>query len=119
MSRSQAECHKQILSRIQRLCCLGVGSEMIMQDLMRDVVRLCVAQDGVFCWSGPGGVTSDFYATFATASELEFYIRQFDAPKRGRELFKQVDLARTWRGSESAVFGLRGRTETAGPCGSV
>jgi hypothetical protein len=31
---------KQTLARIQRLCCLGIGGEMLMPDLMREVIAL-------------------------------------------------------------------------------
>jgi DNA-binding CsgD family transcriptional regulator len=96
MSRSHAESRKRALARIQRLCCLGVGSEMIMPDLMREVTGLCATQHGVFCWTGPNGATSDYYATFATASELEFYFKEFHSRKREPDLFKQMSPGRGW-----------------------
>ena len=38
MSQSPAGTSKRALARIQRLCCLGVGSEMLVPDLMREVM---------------------------------------------------------------------------------
>jgi DNA-binding CsgD family transcriptional regulator len=96
MLPSRAEGHKQALARIQRLCSLGIGSELIMPDLMREVISLCAAQHGVFCWTAASGATSDYYATFATASDLELYFKEFHAQNRERDLFKYVHLARHW-----------------------
>ena len=96
MPRPRAESRKRALARIQRLCCLGVGSETIMPDLLREVTTLCAAPDAVFCWIGSKGETSNFHATFAAASELEFYFKEFHSLKRERDLFKQTNLARNW-----------------------
>ena len=96
MPRPRAESRKRALARIQRLCCLGVGSETIMPDLLQEVTTLCAAQHAVFCWTGSTGETSNFHATFAAASELEFYFKEFHSRKRERDLFKQTNLARDW-----------------------
>jgi hypothetical protein len=52
MPRSPTRTCKQTLARIQRLCCLGIGSEMLMPDLMREVMWLVPSQHGQFCWAG-------------------------------------------------------------------
>jgi DNA-binding CsgD family transcriptional regulator len=41
---------KRILASIQRLCCLGVGSEMIMPDLIRKINELIPLRGGFFLW---------------------------------------------------------------------
>ena len=52
MPRSHARTCKQTLARIQRLCCLGIGGEMLMPDLMREVMWLVPSRHGQFCWAG-------------------------------------------------------------------
>ena len=48
MPRSYTRTCKQTLARIQRLCCLGIGSEMLMPDLVREVTELIPSQGGMF-----------------------------------------------------------------------
>ena len=48
MSRSTAETDKRALARIQRLCCLGAGGEMLMPDLIQEMGGLVPSQLRVF-----------------------------------------------------------------------
>jgi DNA-binding CsgD family transcriptional regulator len=48
--QSPARTVKQALARIQRLCCLGMGGEMLMPDLLRQVDRLIPVRGGFFLW---------------------------------------------------------------------
>jgi DNA-binding CsgD family transcriptional regulator len=48
--RSRSETSKRFLARVQRLCCLGVGSEMVMPDLIRQVNELIPLRGGFFLW---------------------------------------------------------------------
>jgi DNA-binding CsgD family transcriptional regulator len=41
---------KQALARIQRLCCLGIGGEMLMPDLLEQVSDLIPLRGGFFLW---------------------------------------------------------------------
>ena len=50
MPRSRSETSKQVLARIQRLCCLGVGSEILMPDLIQQVNDLIPLRGGFFLW---------------------------------------------------------------------
>src|ERR1700756_1758771 len=50
MPRSRSETSKRALARIQRLCCLGVGSEMLMPDLIRQLNELIPLGGGFFLW---------------------------------------------------------------------
>ena len=50
MPRLRSEPSKRVLARIQRLCCLGVGSEMLMPDLIRQVNELIPLRGGFFLW---------------------------------------------------------------------
>jgi hypothetical protein len=51
--QTRFEKSKRGLARIQRLCCLGVGSEMLMPDLIREVNELIPLRGGFFLWMGP------------------------------------------------------------------
>src|SRR3954453_131285 len=53
MPRSKADTSKRSLARIQRLCCLGVGGEMLMPDLIRQVNELIPLRGGFFLWMNP------------------------------------------------------------------
>jgi hypothetical protein len=61
--RSRADTSKRALARIQRLCCLGIGGEMLMPDLMREVMGLVPSRHGVFHWAGPNGEIVNSYST--------------------------------------------------------
>ena len=50
MPRSHAENSKRAAARIQRLCCLGVGCEMLMPDLMEEITTFVPARGGGFEW---------------------------------------------------------------------
>jgi DNA-binding CsgD family transcriptional regulator len=41
---------KQALARVQRLCCLGIGGEMVMPDLLRQVSEFIPLRGGFFLW---------------------------------------------------------------------
>jgi hypothetical protein len=41
------------LSRIQRLCCLGLGGQLLMPELMREVRRLIPSDGNMFFWARP------------------------------------------------------------------
>ncbi|MBV9747642.1 MAG: helix-turn-helix transcriptional regulator [Acetobacteraceae bacterium] len=70
---------KRVLARIQRLCCLGIGSEMLMPDLVREVVRLLPARHGMFRWAGPNLEITNSYNTvsprFAELHLKELYLK--------------------------------------------
>jgi DNA-binding CsgD family transcriptional regulator len=74
--RSVAQTSKRTLARIQRLCCLGIGSKMLMQDLMGEVTALIPSQHGLFYWTGTNFEIINAYNTFP-ASLLELYFKEF------------------------------------------
>jgi DNA-binding CsgD family transcriptional regulator len=76
LPRSRAETSKRALARIQRLCCLGIGSKMLMPDLMGEVTALIASQHGLFYWTGPNFEIINAYNTFP-ASLLELYFKEF------------------------------------------
>jgi DNA-binding CsgD family transcriptional regulator len=74
--RSDAGISKRPLARIQRLCCFGVGSEMLMPDLIRDLTGAISSSGGWFHWMAPGLGIVNSYATFPS-SLTELYFRDF------------------------------------------
>ena len=76
LPRSRAATSKRALARIQRLCCLGIGSEMLMPDLMREVMRLVPSRHGQFCWAGANAEIANFYGTFPR-SVMELFLKEF------------------------------------------
>ena len=53
MLKSRSDTSKRGLARIQRLCCLGVGSEMLMPDLIGQMNELIPLRGGFFLWMSP------------------------------------------------------------------
>ncbi len=72
MPRSRSETNKEGLARIQRLCCLGMGSEMLMPDLVREVMALIPSRHGQFCWVGSNAEITNFYGTLPLANYALF-----------------------------------------------
>jgi DNA-binding CsgD family transcriptional regulator len=84
--QSRAGTSKQALARIQRLCCLGVGSEMLMPDLMREVTALTAAQHGAFYWFTAKRRVANVYCTLP-ASVLALYLNEFEGTGHEYEVF--------------------------------
>ena len=62
MPGSRSETSKRVLARIQRLCCLGVGSEMLMPDLIREVNELIRLRGGFFLWMNTNRERTNSYS---------------------------------------------------------
>lgn len=94
MPRSLAETSKRALGRIQRLCCLGIGGEMLVPDLMSEVIRLIPSHGGVFFWLDPNLHSfTNAYSTFPP-SIIELYLREFHQTPRERDLIHRYrDMA--------------------------
>lgn len=86
MRQSGAGTTKQALARIQRLCCLGIGSEALMPDLMREVTALTAAQNGAFYWFAPKRRVANVYCTLP-ASVLTSYLKEFEGTSHEYEVF--------------------------------
>src|ERR1700722_725469 len=96
MPRSHARTSKRALSRIQRLCCLGIGSEVLMPDLMREVIGLIPSGGGYFYWMGSNLKIKNAYTMFP-ASLLELYFREFYRTRQEKEIFGNVgEEIKTW-----------------------
>jgi DNA-binding CsgD family transcriptional regulator len=91
MPRSRSETSKRILARIQRLCCLGVGSETLMPELMGEVAKLVPFQSGWFGWVGPNAEFTNLYTPNPiTRSGRQYWTEYCDTPR-------EKELIRTFR----------------------
>jgi DNA-binding CsgD family transcriptional regulator len=86
---------KQALARIQRLCCLGVGGEMLMPDLMREVMGLVRSRHGVFCWAGQNAEMANFYGTIPP-SAAELFFKEFHRTRRETDFISTFSEHRVW-----------------------
>ena len=103
MPRSHVRTGKRSLSRIQRLCCLGIGSEVLMPDLMRDLIGLVPSGGGYFYWMGPDLKIKNAYTMFPAAL-LELYFREFYQTCQEKEIFGNIgEEIKTWPASKSVL----------------
>ena len=80
MTRSSAGPTKCAVGRIQRLCCLGLGSEMLMPDLVRAVTALVPSNNGWFRWVGPDLQMTNGYIQHETPARALFLKDFYDKP---------------------------------------
>ena len=76
MSRADFVVSKRALGRIQRLCCLGLGGESIVPDLLREVRGLIPARTGMFRWANSNLELSHIY-TENMVHISEIYLKEF------------------------------------------
>ncbi|MBV8869402.1 MAG: hypothetical protein JOY65_08305, partial [Acetobacteraceae bacterium] len=87
MPRSRAGPSKQALARIQRLCCLGVGGEALMPELVREVAWLVPSRVGSFWWLGPNFEVTNICSTFPQWFR-ELWRREYQGTDRELEVFR-------------------------------
>jgi DNA-binding CsgD family transcriptional regulator len=63
MPRSHSEMRRRALARIQRLCCMGVGGQMLMPDLIHEMAELIPSQLRVFFWLGSNLEITNVFGT--------------------------------------------------------
>jgi len=76
MPRTDAAVPKRALGRIQRLCCLGIGGEMLVPELMRELDALIPTQWGAFRWLGPDLEITNAYSRSPASIHL-LYLEEF------------------------------------------
>jgi DNA-binding CsgD family transcriptional regulator len=86
--RSNAATSKKALARIQRLCCLGIGGEKLVPDLMREITELIPSRVGAFWWVGTNLKIANSYST--SALWLETYFKEFHKTTSETELFRSI-----------------------------
>jgi hypothetical protein len=87
MPRPGAKRREQALARIQRLCCLGLGGEMLMPDLIQEVMELIPSHQAVFFWLGADLEIANAYTTIP-ASYVEVLRTNFYAKRREWDYFR-------------------------------
>lgn len=102
MPGSKAAPSKRTMARIQRLCCLGVGSEMLMPDLIKEVTAFIPSRGGLFFWVGPRPQVENTYATFSTGI-LDLYLKEFCSRSQERELLRPLIAFTTWAASSPVL----------------
>ncbi len=89
MPRSPAGLTQGVLARVQRLCCLGIGSEMLMPDLVREMRQLVPSRFVNFRWAGPDLEITNFYSE-RSPPVLGLYMQEFHNRR-------ERDVARVFR----------------------
>jgi hypothetical protein len=84
-----SEISKRALARIQRLCCLGIGSEMLMPHLIREVTKLIPSRGGLFYWIGPDFDFTNCYTTYSSTL-AELYFMEFYATRAESGLLRPL-----------------------------
>jgi DNA-binding CsgD family transcriptional regulator len=87
MSRSHAETSRRALARLQRLCCLGIGGEMLMPDLIQDMMGLVPSQNRTFFWLGPNFDITNVCGTLP-APLKELYFKEIGGTRRDTEVWQ-------------------------------
>jgi DNA-binding CsgD family transcriptional regulator len=95
MPRSDAGAIKRALARIQRLCCLGIGGEVLMPDLMREVGDLIPSRHRVFYWVSSGFEITNTYHTFPPAL-MRFFFEEFFMTDRQTSVVKTLTKFKYW-----------------------
>jgi DNA-binding CsgD family transcriptional regulator len=90
---------KAALARIQRLCCLGIGGEILVPDLMREIAAMVPYRHGVFFRLGSDLSIENTYHTFP-AEVIDLYFREFFMTSREDALIKPFSLVKTWPASQ-------------------
>ena len=92
MPQTRVAMGKRSLARIQRLCCLGVGGEMLMPDLITEISRLLPSLYASFWWLGPNFRVSNGYGTIPKSTQ-ELWAKEFYDTHLENEVFL---LPREW-----------------------
>jgi DNA-binding CsgD family transcriptional regulator len=82
---------KSALARIQRLCCLGIGSEMLVPDLIRDLAALIPFGHAIFYWVGPDFEISNTYTTLPSVF-MDLFFNEFFMTKRQTAVITTISM---------------------------
>ena len=95
MPRSDTGASKRVLARIQRLCCLGIGGEMLVPHLMREVRSLVPSRHGVFYWAGSNFEITNTYHTLPPAI-MKLFFEEFFMTDRQTSVVKTLGVCKDW-----------------------
>jgi DNA-binding CsgD family transcriptional regulator len=77
MPRPVGKITRRALGRIQRLCCLGLGSERIIPELMRELGEVIPSRCAGFRWYGPNSQLRNHYTLIPIPSLAALYAQEF------------------------------------------
>jgi DNA-binding CsgD family transcriptional regulator len=87
--RSRSGASKRILAHIQRLCCLDVGSEMLMPDLLRQLNELIPLRGGFFLWMNANHERTNSYG-MGPIPTAALYHKEFHLTRRETDVVVPV-----------------------------
>lgn len=67
---TQAVSAKRMIARIQRLCCLGLGDQIAIPQLLRDLHGLVPSHSNTFFWAGPNQELANMFSDAPIMAEL-------------------------------------------------
>jgi DNA-binding CsgD family transcriptional regulator len=102
MPRSDAGASKRALARVQRLCCLGIGGEKLVPDLLREVRDLIASRNGIFYWVSPNFEITNTYSTFPPAI-IRLFFEEFFMTDRQTSVVKTLTKFKCWPPSTPPV----------------
>jgi DNA-binding CsgD family transcriptional regulator len=94
--------NKRALARIQRLCCLGIGGEMLMPDLIREVTGVVPSRHKVFYWLGPNLENTNTYATIPAAI-MNLFFKEYYMTDRQTTVLKTPGRTKGWPPSDRVL----------------
>jgi DNA-binding CsgD family transcriptional regulator len=107
MSTATRHSPKRTIARIQRLCCLGIGGEMLISSLLREVDDLVPSRNGMFLWAGPRQELINIYATGPAATLLPIYLTEYHNQRERDLLMTFTEAMRADWPSEAGDFFAR------------
>jgi DNA-binding CsgD family transcriptional regulator len=85
----------RVLARIQRLCCLGIGGEMLVPELIREVTEVVPSRHTVFYWLGPNLESTNTYATIPSAV-MNLFFKEYYLTDRQTAVLKTPGRVKCW-----------------------
>jgi DNA-binding CsgD family transcriptional regulator len=93
---------KRVLARIQRLCCLGLGGELLVPELVLELSRIIPSRHKVFYWLGPNLENTNTYAT-VPLTFMSLFFKEYYMTNLQTAVIKTPGRTECWPSSERVV----------------
>ena len=93
---------KKALARLQRLCSLGIGSEMLVPDLMREIAGPVPFRHGIFYWVERNSEISNTYTTLPS-DFMDLFYKEFYRRERQTAFIKTIGSFDYWPQAASVL----------------
>jgi hypothetical protein len=93
---------KRILARIQRLCCLNIGGEMLVPELIRELTVVVPSRHMVFYWLGPNLESINTYTTIPSAV-MNLFFKEYYMTDRQTAVLKTPGRSKCWPPSDRVL----------------